>query len=75
MLEEGVVRTAKRKKNTENIPDYRTATEFLRGQASKIFDEVNESDKVIIVNKNSKPYSVIISYYRYRRLKDDGADI
>ena len=66
---------AKRIRKTEIVPDFRTATEFLRGQASKIFDEVNTQDKVVIVNKNSKPYSVIISYFRYRRLKDDGADI
>ena len=66
---------AKRKKSLAIVPDYRTATEFLRGQASKIFDEVNDEDKVVIVNKNSRPFSVIISYHRYVRLKDDGAEI
>lgn len=66
---------AKRKKDPVTIPDYKTATEFLRGQASKIFEEVAEQDKVVIVNKNSKPHSVIISFERYKKLKDEGADI
>lgn len=47
-----------------------TATEFLRGQASKIFEKVAEKDEVVIVNKNSKPKNVIISYDRYCRLKN-----
>lgn len=50
-------------------------TEFLRGQASKIFSEVSEKDDVVIVNKNSRPQTVIISHERYRRLKEDGVDI
>ena len=52
-----------------------TATEFLRGQASKIFDEVSKKDKVVTVIKHSKPHTVIISYDRYRRLVEKGADI
>ena len=52
-----------------------TATEFLRGQASKIFDDVAQNDGVVVVNKNSKPHTVIISYDRYCRLKNAGADI
>lgn len=67
---------AKHKKNNAVAPEYRTATQFLRGQASKIFDEVAEQDKVVIVNKHSKPQSVIISYDRYKKLKyDEGMDI
>ena len=61
------------KKNV--VPGNCTATEFLRGQASKIFENVVKSDTVIIVNKNSKPQNVIISYERYKRLKENGADI
>jgi len=57
------------------IPEPHTATEFLRGKASKIFDGVSEKDTVVIVNKNSKPQNIIISYERYCRLKNDGADI
>lgn len=65
------------KKNEKEIiiPENHTATEFLRGQASKIFDKVSGEDKVVIVNKNSKPQNVIISYERYTRLKKIGADI
>ena len=57
------------------IPENHTATEFLRGQASKIFESVAKKDNVVMVNKNSKPQNVIISYDRYCRLKENGADI
>jgi prevent-host-death family protein len=57
------------------IPENHTATEFLRGQASKIFEDVAKKDNVVIVNKNSRPKNVIISYDRYKRLKENGADI
>ena len=57
------------------IPESHTATEFLRGQASKIFEKVAEEDTVVLVNKNSKPQNVIISYDRYCRLKKANADI
>ena len=57
------------------VPDKHTVSEFLKGQASKIFDEVIKEDKVVIVNKHSKPQNVIISYERYKRLKSEGADI
>ena len=67
---------AKRKINNGLAPENRTATEFLRGQASKIFYEVADQDKVVIVNKHSKPQSVITSYKRYIRLKyEEGVDI
>ncbi|MBQ1229695.1 MAG: type II toxin-antitoxin system prevent-host-death family antitoxin [Clostridia bacterium] len=61
------------KKST--VPESHTATEFLRGQASKIFDTIVQKDHVVIVNKNSEPQNVIISYERYKRLKENGADI
>lgn len=57
------------------IPESHTATEFLRGQASKIFEKVAEDDTVVLVNKNSKPQNIIISYDRYCRLKKANADI
>ena len=62
-------------KEKQIIPQNHTATEFLRGKASKIFEEVALNDQVVIVNKNSKPQSVIISYDRYCRLKKSGAEI
>lgn len=61
--------------NKRIVPEPHTATEFLRGQASKIFDEVYQKDKVVTVIKHSKPHTVIISYDRYRRLVEKGADI
>ncbi len=48
------------------ISENHTATEFLR---------VKCYTNVVMVNKNSKPQNVIISYNRYCRLKEDGADI
>ena len=57
------------------IPNHHQMTEFLRGHASKIFDEVAEKDEVVLVNKNGKPQNIIISYDRYCRLKENGADI
>lgn len=57
------------------ISENHTATEFLWGQASKMFEKVAEKDEVVIVNKNSKPQNVIISCDRYCRLKNTGADI
>ena len=53
-----------RKKNV--IPDYESVTPFLKAQASKIFKEVVDQDKVL---------NVIISYARYLELKKNGADI
>ncbi len=58
------------KSRSQPIPDYRSMTEFLRGQASRIFTEVKDQDKVVIVNKQNKPQAVVISYERYKRLKE-----
>lgn len=41
------------------IPEYHSITEFLKGQASRIFREVNEKDKIVIVNKQNKPQAVV----------------
>ena len=49
-------------KKREIIPNHHQMTEFL-------------NDKVVLVNKNSKPQNIIISYDRYCRLKENGADI
>ena len=57
------------------LPDYESVTLFLKGQASKIFKDVADKDKVLIVQKQNKPQNVIISYERYKKLVDEGADI
>lgn len=57
------------------IPDYESVTPFLKGQASRIFKDVADKDKVLIVQKQNKPQNVIISYERYKKLKNEGADI
>lgn len=57
------------------LPFYESITPFLRGQASKIFKDVADNDKVLIVQKQNKPQNVIISYERYKKLKEEGADL
>lgn len=57
------------------LPDYESVTPFLKGQASKILKDVAENDKVLIVQRQNKPQNVIISYDRYKKLKEEGADI
>lgn len=57
------------------IPDNHMVTEFLRGKASQIFDDVSANDKVVIVYKHSRPQTVVISYERYKQLKEGGAKI
>ena len=57
------------------LPDYESVTPFLKGQASKIFKEVADNDKVLIVQKQNKPQNVVISYKRYLELEKTGADI
>ena len=57
------------------IPDYESVTPFLKGQASKIFKEVADNNKVLIIQKQNKPQNVVISYERYLELKKNGADI
>ena len=56
------------------IPNHHQMTKFLRGQESKIFDNVAQNNKVVLVNKNSKPQNIIISD-RYCCLKENSADI
>ena len=57
------------------LPDYESVTPFLKGQASRIFKEVADKNKVLIVQKQNKPQNVIISYERYKKLVNEGADI
>ena len=65
-----------KKKATPNVnPDYEAITSFQKGQASRIFREVKDRDKVLIGNKQNKPQNVVISYERYLRLREEGADI
>mgnify|MGYP003291774015 CR=1 FL=1 len=66
---------AKKKVSSNVTPDYEAITTFQKGQASRIFKEVKEQDKVLIINKQNKPQNVVISYERYMRLKAEGADI
>lgn len=66
---------AKKKASSNVNPDYVAITSFQKGQASRIFKEVKERDKVLIVNKQNKPQNVVISYERYLRLREEGADI
>ena len=46
---------AKKKVSSNVTPDYEAITTFQKGQASRIFKEVKEQDKVLIINKQNKP--------------------
>lgn len=60
----------------ERQPEYRNVTDFLRGQASKIFKSIKENDETVFVTNHGKPTAVIISYDRYAKLKyKDKVDI
>ena len=50
-------------------------SDFLKGQASKIFTKVSEEDKVGYVLKHGKPMVVMISNERYERLLKAGIDV
>ena len=54
-----------RKRNI--IPEYESVTPFLKGQASKIFKEVADNDKVLIIQKQNKPQKSKIRRPRLRR--------
>ncbi len=66
---------AKKKSSPNVIPEYEAITAFQKGQASRIFREVKDDDKVLIINKQNKPQNVVISYERYLRLIEQGAEI
>ncbi len=61
--------------SSKKTPKYKQMTEFLRGQASRIFSDVAKENNVVIVLKNSKPQNVIISYEMYEELRNKGVDI
>lgn len=50
-------------------------SDFLRGQASKIFTSISNEDKTGFVLKNGKPVAVVISNERYERMLKAGIDI
>ena len=62
-------------KNKNNTPEYEGITAFQKGQASRLFKKVVDEDQILIVNKQNKPQTVIISYDRYLRLKKDGIEL
>jgi len=72
-LSEEVVKMGKSKKNI--VPDSNKITDFLRGQSSKIFKSVKDENKTVIVNKHSEPYVVVISYDKYKELKERNVGI
>ena len=59
-------------KNKILVPVYKKATQFLRGESAKIFNEVSKSKQDVIVLKSSEPHVVIISYSKYRKLEEEG---
>lgn len=63
------------KKMPAITPEYEGITSFQKGQASRLFKKVVDEDQILIVNKQNKPQTVIISYHRYLRLKKQGIDL
>lgn len=64
------------KKNRSKSPiELRNMSEFLKGQASKIFTDISDNDTTAVVLKNGKPKVVIISYEKYDRLFKNGFDL
>ncbi len=63
------------KESKSVIPEYEGITSFQKGQAARLFKKVVDEDQVLIVNKQNKPQTVIISYDRYLRLKNQGIDL
>ncbi|MCP1638571.1 prevent-host-death family protein [Streptococcus gallinaceus] len=64
-----------RKKKTIKLLQYFNIGAFNHGQASKIMRELVNEDKVGVVNRNSKPFAVIISHEKYERLLEKGIDL
>ena len=62
-------------KKDNTTPEYEGITAFQKGQASKLFKKVVEEDQILIVDKQNKPQTVIISYDRYLRLKISGVEL
>lgn len=57
------------------VPKYEGVTSFQKGQAARLFKKVVDEDQVLIVNKQNRPQTVIISYDRYLRLINQGIDL
>lgn len=66
---------AEKNKKRNVLPELQPITAFQKGQTAKLFAEIAEEDKTVVVNKHSKPLCAVISYERYRKLKEEGADI
>ena len=60
---------------TTVTPEYEGVTSFQKGQAARLFKKIVDEDQVLIVNKQNKPQTVIISYDRYLRLINQGIDL
>lgn len=45
-----------------------TATDLTRGKAPAMLRDIEDTKATYLVNKNSKPCAVVISYKEYKRL-------
>lgn len=66
---------AGKKKKRDILPEQQPITAFQKGQTAKIFAEIVETDKTVVVSKHNKLLCAIISYERYKKLKEEGVDI
>ena len=65
----------RKKQKAIKLLNYYNIGAFNHGQASKIMRELVNEDNVGIVNRNSKPFAVIISHEKYERLLKEGIDL
>lgn len=66
---------AEKKKKRDILPEQKPITAFQKGETARIFADIADTDKTVVVNKHSKPLCAVISYERYKKLKEEGADI
>ena len=58
----------------KHIPDTVSITDFNRGKAGKIFDDVSKNG-VTVVLKNNKPNCVLISVKEYEKMMNELEDL
>ncbi len=66
--------TNRERKSIKPLEHY-NMSDFLKGQASKIFTKVSDDDSVGYVLKHGKPMVIMMSNERYERLLKAGIDV
>jgi prevent-host-death family protein len=48
--------------------------DFLRGKASQLLTALSKDDTTAYIQKHGKPIAVVLSYERYKRMREKGFD-